>query len=694
MFSPDPRRGGPVGGMRLPPLERSQISGLSHTFRPIEEITPGGSQEPGREEPSDIRTHLAIRNDGLIGGDSFDKRANQNNPEDSYPNGPILMYAPNVFLYSEPTIEVAAQFDTIFNVASEVENPFDAAQSAKHKQSVEAMDIDRNNIPEPMTAATIDSFRTAFESFPGNSATPTETSPSTPKPVSKRPEYIHLPWEHKAHEGFITDMMAVCEQIDKRVKAGKKVLVHCKQGVSRSATLIIAYGMFRDRSISANEAYERAKERNEYITPNLSLIMELHRFKKLLAPPVEDRKHTRSTMSVDETSFRNLAPQTAPLSVVSQGDPLEEPRSLIHCRGISAPNLRGISGASAPAASPITARPGTAHSREASESTLVNVDAGSPPRESAPLMGTQSEEVAPLMGTPPRLELAGFDLAPPPRRLSPVTGQNGMVTPVAQQQSNHTDVMPSGSQQPATGFSAHRAKRKPTPVMSFRPEQPLRTPPSVPRMNSDAVASQYATAPLDVPGTPGILSPRAQEMVAPSIAPTIGIIGFSSVENSASPAPQAITPRPTAPAAEVDLSSVFSPLQAEFKIAPISEVARPDVPVEVAAARLEIPAEAPVTRPEGRIESRSTRHFFGSIRKFATKKRSFNFSRDEKAQKQAEKEKEKALPALPSITQGNASADVQMGGVAAAGLEKEVDPRSPAMKGESGIVRSIDDVLK
>ena len=56
--------------------------------------------------------------------------------------------------------------------------------------------------------------------------------------------------------------------IDKIIQdEGKRVLVHCAMGVSRSATIVIAYLMHKER-ISLMDAFRKVKDRRPCIEPN------------------------------------------------------------------------------------------------------------------------------------------------------------------------------------------------------------------------------------------------------------------------------------------------------------------------------------------------------------------------------------------------------------------------------------------
>ena len=62
---------------------------------------------------------------------------------------------------------------------------------------------------------------------------------------------------------------------------GGKLYVHCVQGISRSATMIIAY-MILTEGITYNQGYKRVKDRRACANPNLKFIQQLMWFEKRL----------------------------------------------------------------------------------------------------------------------------------------------------------------------------------------------------------------------------------------------------------------------------------------------------------------------------------------------------------------------------------------------------------------------------
>lgn len=90
-------------------------------------------------------------------------------------------------------------------------------------------------------------------------------------------EYFKFAWSHNQD---------LTHHLDKAISAiqaaraqGKTVLVHCQQGVSRSAALVIAYIMKTERK-SFHEAYAFVKMQSPCISPNMSLVSQLVVFEK------------------------------------------------------------------------------------------------------------------------------------------------------------------------------------------------------------------------------------------------------------------------------------------------------------------------------------------------------------------------------------------------------------------------------
>ncbi|KAL2106184.1 hypothetical protein VUR80DRAFT_7093 [Thermomyces stellatus] len=403
---------GPSGGMGFPKVLERNESGLSEVLRPTKLNSGGGMNSTITEEASPIRTQVADRGAIDMMGLKDETENNEDQKSPAYPDGPVAIYDDNVFLYLEPTAEEAAKFDLVINVAQEVENPF----TAQSKASKEEPPTPADDSPIPSTALTDASFKTAFEYPQTPDDTMGEKTPTTPKATfpPKQPEYIHMPWEHNTDISL--DLMSLCEKVDKTVNEGKKVLIHCQQGASRSASLIIAYGLYRNPELSVNDAYYAAQAKSRWISPNMRLMYCLQDFRKELSKKKSNAgsalrqrsgrsptKH-RLTLSADNielpSSSKSSLPQTAP---VLTGD--EEGKARTFANGCSA----GQRGSSTPTSSNDISAPSSAPSRFSWKEPEDKSDPGKPGR-------FDPEDIK--MPAPPREEPKS-QVPPPPVRAPP-----------------------------------------------------------------------------------------------------------------------------------------------------------------------------------------------------------------------------------------------------------------------------------
>ncbi|ORX93485.1 hypothetical protein BCR34DRAFT_499874 [Clohesyomyces aquaticus] len=262
----------PSGGMNLPVLRPIKTNPHGFAEVPIE-VEEEEDQEP-----------------------NFDIPQSREEKPAAYPHGPICIYEQGVYLYFEPTAEQASNYDVIINVASEVKNPFTVSDEVSQKEldarrvdGPPAEVVDFAAIPERPKASSID---TQSSSPTTPKATPIldAIQPEQPATVTTGlpiPEYVHMKWEHNTD--IVPDLFKLVKLIDDRVQQEKRVLIHCQCGVSRSASLIVAYGLYKNPGISVQEAYDAVKKRSKWIGPNMNLIMQLQEFRNGLLRANGDR---------------------------------------------------------------------------------------------------------------------------------------------------------------------------------------------------------------------------------------------------------------------------------------------------------------------------------------------------------------------------------------------------------------------
>lgn len=294
---------GPKGGMSLPrPSTQHGYRRPSTNGEDTLSAVPSVADEGGAIAETVL--HELAEED-----DAPQSRESARRSERGYPNGPIQIYDSGVFLYLEPTAAEASSFDVVINVAKEVTNPFSKTAESQTVMSAlrgETADSRRQSCSTPFTALSDASFKSAFEHLP-----PNESSPSTPRNEHNGPEYVHIGWDHNSE--ILEDLYPLCQLIESRVSQGKKVLIHCQLGASRSASLVIAYGLYKNPHLDFSSMYETVKDRSRWVSPNMSLIYQLTDFRSRLV--------RGSRPSSGDWSCRGSAPQS-PLNgcVSSQAD--------------------------------------------------------------------------------------------------------------------------------------------------------------------------------------------------------------------------------------------------------------------------------------------------------------------------------------------------------------------------------------
>ena len=136
----------------------------------------------------------------------------------------------------------------------------------------------------------------------------------TPPPL-RDPLYRKFSWGHN-QDNLIEYFPKAFEFIDRARQSRRGgVLVHCQMGVSRSASLVLAYVM-REKGWRLNQAYDYVKERSWVISPNMSLVYQLAEYEKVLGLR-KDEDEDDDLMDADMKGENNM--HDGPMSVtVSQ----------------------------------------------------------------------------------------------------------------------------------------------------------------------------------------------------------------------------------------------------------------------------------------------------------------------------------------------------------------------------------------
>lgn len=177
--------------------------------------------------------------------------------KNAYPDGPLLVVPPNIYLYSEPQLKQILDFDLIINVAEEIPNL--------------------------------------------QYLIPTE--------FHGKIEYYHVEWSHRSK--IVKDLKKLTELMHKATLQHKRILIHCQCGVSRSASLMVAYIM-RYCNMSLNDAYNKLKSIAKDISPNMGLIFQLMEWnEELNSIANETSSENKSNLDHDDSSTNDSSISTS-----------------------------------------------------------------------------------------------------------------------------------------------------------------------------------------------------------------------------------------------------------------------------------------------------------------------------------------------------------------------------------------------
>lgn len=342
--------------------------------------------------------------------------------------------------------------------------------------------------------------------------------------------YKSLSWTHH-QRNLRSEFPQAFDYIEEAKTRGGKVLVHCQLGVSRSASLVIAYVM-KTLHMGLTDAYELVKARSAVISPNMSLMYQLSEFEKSLntnnsnnssntkKSPMymdedeEEYPYPTENMDLDTPVSSPIAPTTpVPTTPVKVLPPVTtRPRSSIYLSSAPIPQT------------PMTDR----FSFSNSSSVITPVNA-------AP----SSVSTPPTMGPVPKTRLQL---------------QSTTIVPKHQQYQSSSSALPPIQQYPE-GVSIHTHMREfKTPDMVYTPLSALSNPPvpSTPTRLSPPIPA-FATAPS------GIGSRRQhQQQLPPALSLSSSSSSVSSFATSSHSRPSS-----TSSASSTSISQTLpdSPLQ-------------------------------------------------------------------------------------------------------------------------------------
>ncbi|GAB1607565.1 dual specificity protein phosphatase 4-like [Argonauta hians] len=136
--------------------------------------------------------------------------------------------------------------------------------------------------------------------------------------------YLTIPVEDSQYADLSSWFQQAITFIDQEKSVGGRVLVHCHAGVSRSATVCLAYLMQYD-GLGLDSAFEYVQSRRSVISPNLNFMKQLQDFEKELSessPPKDP--YLKSPCRI-EAPFTFCFPEFCPSLTHKHNSPLASP---------------------------------------------------------------------------------------------------------------------------------------------------------------------------------------------------------------------------------------------------------------------------------------------------------------------------------------------------------------------------------
>nr|XP_046235212.1 dual specificity protein phosphatase 16 [Scatophagus argus] len=158
-------------------------------------------------------------------------------------------------------------------------------------------------------------------------------SNTCPKPdFIPESHFLRVPVNDSFCEKILPWLDRSVEFIEKAKASNARVLVHCLAGISRSATIAIAYIMKR-MDLSLDEAYRFVKEKRPTISPNFNFLGQLLDFEKKIKSPHGTENKLKSLHHLESSSEvpaqpEDPEPPACPEAPVGPGLALLEPLTL------------------------------------------------------------------------------------------------------------------------------------------------------------------------------------------------------------------------------------------------------------------------------------------------------------------------------------------------------------------------------
>jgi len=162
-------------------------------------------------------------------------------------------------------------------------------------------------------------------------------------------QYLRVPVKDSDLENLTPFFGIACELIDRSLQENCNVLVHCQQGKSRSATIVLAYLLYKGSNLK--DAYVKLKTARSIVKPKTAFLQQLVKWDKKMntqkeTSPIASRKRQHNFPVLPSGKRKKLSLKSEPSREdVTDDSPLNAPTLLVgptlppHQVSDSAPHL-------------------------------------------------------------------------------------------------------------------------------------------------------------------------------------------------------------------------------------------------------------------------------------------------------------------------------------------------------------------
>ena len=107
------------------------------------------------------------------------------------------------------------------------------------------------------------------------------TSHHCPNLHSNQVTYSSFALSDNVHFDLLSNLDEILKTIKRKNEENKKVLIHCRMGISRAPSVVIAL-LMKYSNMKLDSAFEFLQEINPKVSPNLGFLMQLKKLEELI----------------------------------------------------------------------------------------------------------------------------------------------------------------------------------------------------------------------------------------------------------------------------------------------------------------------------------------------------------------------------------------------------------------------------